>query len=370
MNDLLRIADQYFQAAFALPLSTLLAPLRDEEGPAGTDLRDSALFRDIQKARLADDPNLPLGPWERELKKADWPTVGKLTSQALSERSKDLQLAAWLLESGLHRHGFIALAPCLTLLREMLDQFWVELYPDAPEGDLDYRVNIFRWMDDKFPKLIALLPLTQSGRDEGEMKLADWRRANLPDEEGRHDPAKQDEFLTVLASTPSEWLSETMQRLVASRQALECLDECLDKRCGDESPGFRGLTGVIDEISAILEPELRQRVSFEDTPTPDEIQAREEAEAMDADVSVRFHGAEPPPSGSAIHRRQDAYAMLARAADYLIQTDPHSPVPYLVRQAIAWGQMDTRALYQELFLEQGGQINVFHLLGLKSDEAA
>ena len=37
---------------------------------------------------------------------------------------------------------------------------------------------------------------------------------------------------------------------------------------------------------------------------------------------------------------------------------------------LAWGRMDTRALYQELFLEKGGQINVFELLGLDPGHAS
>jgi FtsP/CotA-like multicopper oxidase with cupredoxin domain len=36
-----------------------------------------------------------------------------------------------------------------------------------------------------------------------------------------------------------------------------------------------------------------------------------------------------------------AYAMLRSAAEFLVQDDPHSPVPYLVFKAIDWGRLGT-----------------------------
>jgi type VI secretion system protein ImpA len=47
-----------------------------------------------------------------------------------------------------------------------------------------------------------------------------------------------------------------------------------------------------------------------------------------------------------------------------MQLEPHSPVPYLVQRASNWGQMNTAQLYQELFLDLGGQLNIFEMLGL------
>ena len=35
----------------------------------------------------------------------------------------------------------------------------------------------------------------------------------------------------------------------------------------------------------------------------------------------------------------EALARLAEVAEYFRQTEPHSPVSYLVQRAIAWGQM-------------------------------
>ena len=66
----------------------------------------------------------------------------------------------------------------------------------------------------------------------------------------------------------------------------------------------------------------------------------------------------------AIRNRNDAYARLAEAAEYIAMDDSHSPVPYLVYKAIDWGQLNTAELYQELFVQYQGQLNIFEILGL------
>jgi predicted component of type VI protein secretion system len=65
-----------------------------------------------------------------------------------------------------------------------------------------------------------------------------------------------------------------------------------------------------------------------------------------------------------ITSREQAYAQLAEITDFLLEHDKHSPVPHLLRRAVHWGSLDTPALYQELFVKHGGQVNIFELVGL------
>ena len=66
-----------------------------------------------------------------------------------------------------------------------------------------------------------------------------------------------------------------------------------------------------------------------------------------------------------IASRADAYRALTEASEYLMRTEPHSPVPYLVRRAITWGNMSLVELLDEL-LQKSADINtVYALLGMK-----
>jgi len=362
-----RMADDHFRAFHAVSLAVLLAPL-DDAAPSGQDLRSSVLFREIQEARRSEDPRLPLGPWERELKRADWPRVARLCLQALAQRSKDLQLCAWLMEAGTHLHGFAALAPSLVLMRQLCDHYWDDVYPQMVDGEVEYRSNLFRWVDAKLPNTIAILPLNGSNA-ESPVNLGDWRRANRPDDQGRRDGAAQEAFLSALSTAPTALLRQQLHQLANARAVLQQLDHALDEHCGRDSPGFSRLDGVLDELESLMAVELERRgVLPEREPAATEpaypLSEPDTASTIGAG-SPMLMDADPQTRNSVPVVRQHAYALLADAVDCLMQTDPHSPVPYLIRQAIAWGRLDARELYEELFLKLGGQINVFQLLGLQ-----
>src|SRR5580704_2481941 len=114
--------------------------LRDErlgpilgDNPGGSDLRYDPVFDKIKEARREDD-DAPQGDWQTTRKTADWTLVIKLTKDALSKKSKDLQVAAWLTEALLRREGFAGLRGGLDLMTGLLDQYWDTLYPEIDDG--------------------------------------------------------------------------------------------------------------------------------------------------------------------------------------------------------------------------------------------
>jgi type VI secretion system protein ImpA len=70
-----------------------------------------------------------------------------------------------------------------------------------------------------------------------------------------------------------------------------------------------------------------------------------------------------------IKDREQAFVCLRKAAEYLMKDDPHSPVPYLVYTACDWGEKAAPDLYQELFLIKGGQLNIFEMMGLNTEDS-
>lgn len=70
-----------------------------------------------------------------------------------------------------------------------------------------------------------------------------------------------------------------------------------------------------------------------------------------------------------VNSRDQAYQMLAVAADYLMRTEPHSPTPYLVMRAVSWGRMSLSQLLAH-FVKESADINsVMQLLAINPDEA-
>jgi predicted component of type VI protein secretion system len=63
--------------------------------------------------------------------------------------------------------------------------------------------------------------------------------------------------------------------------------------------------------------------------------------------------------------RADAYRKLAEAAHTLMRIEPHSPAPYLVFRAIAWGEMSLAELMRH-FISSGYDLkSLYAMLGME-----
>ncbi len=151
-------------------LDAILAPIPGDN-PAGEDLRYTDVYERIKEARRADD-TLNQGDWQREVKQSDWGTVVDVASVALSTRTKDIQIAVWLIEGLIKKQGFAGLNAGLTILDSFIRDFWDHVYPLAEDGDLEYRTGPLELLNDKVALTIREIPLT----DEKVSEAFSWNK--------------------------------------------------------------------------------------------------------------------------------------------------------------------------------------------------
>lgn len=371
-RELLQRAQRFFQEHIGVPLEDLLQPI-EEERPTGKSVRANGIYSAIREARREDDPSLPQGTWARELKQADWEKVSDIAAHALLSKSKDLQLVAWLLEAQIARRGFDAIAPCLLLMVALCERYWDEIYPRIDEGDQEYRANIVRWINDKLLPQLRLLPITDVARGTREYGWADYEQARRneqlramrgrPPPPGEIEGATLQELQAALSATATEHHHQRYRVLADALAAIETLAATLQRLWGEDAPGLNGLAGLLEQIQALIAGELHKRG------------VRLVAAPIRADAPEGGGGAgggEGAGDGDdggdgPIRSRADAYHRLAVVAEYLAGLEPHSPVPYLLRRAGEWGNMNTAELYHELFVRFSGQLNIFEVLGIESD---
>lgn len=368
MNSLLKQnAEQYFAQQCGLTLNALLVPVNGQQ-PAGKTLRGTLIYHGIEKARRMDDPSIPMGLWEHELKRADWSQVCKLTLQGLLQ-SKDMQLVAWLLEAQIHQQGIRGIAPCLILMQQLCSQFWDDLYPPVEEGDLEYRANIIRWIAEKLLPALHLIPLIDDGK-EGSYNWSHWEQAQR-NEQLKNNTANRStltiegvswqELSSRINATPTEHFQLLQQNLLEALQGITELSQTLDELFGADSPSMNSMTTLLQEMQSFVTAELHKRGVGPAVVAPTvPINTTIEADLTPVVIPVRTE----------IRTRAEAYATLAETAEFLMRLEPHSPVPYLVRRATEWGRLDTVELYQELFLRLNGQLNIFEMLGLETGAIA
>lgn len=359
--------------AEASELDELLAPISVEQ-PTGEWLRDGPDYDAIRKARTEEDASLPRGVWERDLDKADWGAVEARCVDALRSRTKDAQIAAWLMEAWIHLYGFAGAARGLALLAGLYEAFWDGLHPPLEDdGDPDYRLMPVRWVEDKLTVQLKQVPITEPRNgDAPAFSWADWQsalrlerlvaaRVTQSDEAG--DKVTRDKFLTSVTLTPSSYFLELDRDLAGGRAAVEDLANALQKHCGDQAPGLRSLKDLLGAIAHFTGQVLEERA---ETASPEEPEEEGALTQPSTTPNAPTSGGEVPvPATGPIASRAEAYRRLSQAADYLLRTEPHSPAAYLVKRAVSWGNLTLPELLAELLKDNADLDTVYKLLGLQ-----
>ena len=359
-------------------LLPLLAPI-SEERRGGESLRFDPLYDEVKKLREEDDASLPQGVWQRELKKADWPGVARLSSEALTTRTKDLQIAAWLAEAWIHIDAFIGLARGLRLVEGLCRDFWDDLHPPiGDDGNLDPRLAPIGWMVEKLVMPIKSVRITapatedtapyawrdwETGQYLIKLAASDSAAATKAQERGMVPNAK---FMISVSLTPAVWLAERARDLHAAVTALDALDAVLRERCGEAlAPSLTPIRTPLTAIQNFLARVLDERTQRGELPSPaSEAPAVPQEESMTVAVDTST-APQPVAAGGPVASRAEAYQRLREAADYLMRTEPHSPVPYLVRRAVSWGNLSLAELLEELMHKNADLPTIYQLLGIK-----
>ncbi len=314
-------------------------PLRDDlltpipgDDPAGPYLRYDPLYDKIKDARR-DDPLLdpPV--------KADWRVVADLTQDALAKKSKDLQLAAWLVEAQLNREGFAGLRESLQLIYDLLDKFWDHIHPIIEDGDADMRAAPLGFIASYLDLAVRLAPITAKGYSTADLaesrsvpsedeaaadNAAAERRAQLL-EEGKLSP---EEFEEGFATTQKPWFKQVVADIDACQELVKKLEKLGDEKLGDAAPSYRKLREALNEARVQAGGLLARKLELD----PDPVSEEPELDAMAAAGGDGTISIEP-------QSRNDAASRIAAAARYLRRETPTDPAPYLLLRGFRWGEL-------------------------------
>ncbi len=266
-------SSRYFDERLNTSFEALLQPI-DNQSPAGYPVKGSSVYQTIRNAKQEDDASLPLGPWVHQLKRADWPTVSRTAIDALLHQSKDLQLAAWLLEAQVHQIGFSAVAPAVRLIEGLLRNYGDNLYPQISDNGCEHRANILRYTVKMVAIALKQQPLTQAGHAR-EYSLFDGESAQrleqikarstmsstvMPEEEA----VTLADLTSAMHASATAWYQSLRLNLYDALSAMSQLKQTIEANFADEAPDLSGLSDVLIHINELVQTELQRR----GVPTP------------------------------------------------------------------------------------------------------
>lgn len=357
---------------------SLLAPI-SEDNPSGEYQRYSGIYDEISEARRAD-LDVPQGEWQTEVKVADFRKVIALATPALEGVTKDLQIAAWLVEALIKIHGFAGLRDGLRLLTNLQDSFWPSIHPEIDEGDMEGRANAIAWVEQQLALAVRQAAITgYNGYSFNDHE--DSKRFDFPDNLEMLDTEEQTRIIELREQaerenrvTANKWRAEMTYTYRAFCEELNFLiDECWEavrdlNRSIEEhydrnqAPSLNNLNKSLDDVHTLFKKILTEKRAEE----PGDETDSEAETVVGEDGQVQMTGG-PAVATGAIQSRQDALKRLGDIADYFRRTEPHSPISYLLQRAIKWGNMPLETLLLDVIKDEGVIYQLRQTLGLNTN---
>jgi type VI secretion system protein ImpA len=333
-----------------IDLEPLLAPITPA-APTGSNASDDEsagfLFGIRRDRRPPDGETEPAS--EERLR---WNRVLAACREALTKRSKDLRVAAWLAEAATHVDGLHGLLAALRLIESLLDRYWDRLHPGATaEGiDAEVRVAPLEFLCASNAMLVAVqrCPLIQVGSET--FDYIGHQEALQPGSSRQaFDAWKQ-----ALSSLPAPSRSAIAGTLAESIATLERMRAFCTERLPDTTVSWHPLLELLEAIHEVFAPKAG--------PAPGPAGPAASGEAIPSVSDGRPAGAEP---GGGLRTREDAFRELRRVATFLRHHDPHSPIWYLLERAVRWSEMPLEQVLRDI-VKPDALAQISEALGTKS----
>ncbi|UVM50315.1 type VI secretion system protein TssA [Pseudomonas sp. B21-015] len=309
--------------------------------PCGEDLEYDADFLRLERDSLGQ-PERSMGDSILPASPPEWRSIQQ-QSLDLLQRSKDLRITHFLLQSSLALEGVTGLARVLTLISELLKQYWADLHPrlDAEDdNDPTVRINALAGLtSDATIRLLRESILARS-RTFGAVSLRAAANASglqsFPDES-----LGAEQLAGAFLDSDPEQLEITRAALHEARSVAEAIEQQISEQVGSAQ-------GVdLGPLKQPLKMALQILGQFApqsgDNPLPDSV-------SDDSAAPVEYLPTAPsaPRSTGEINNRDDVLRSLDRILAYYTRHEPSSPLPVLLNRAKNLVHADFAAIVRNL----------------------
>lgn len=367
-----------------LELDPILEPINDDS-PTGEDLRadtsHSSVYykikslrneaRSLERRRMRGESDVP--PVE-----TCWRALISLTIETLAQKSKDLELCAYLIEALIREHDFPGLHDGFRLTRELCERYWDNIFPLPDESGLESRVIYLAGLngvdsEGTLIRPILMCPLT-AGETVPPCSTAAYQRSQSlaslsPDEQQARieEGALSPEMVEVaVKETPVDFLTTQRQHIQTCLEEYGRLTSLLDEQCGEHAPHSSAINTALQTCEETLQYVAGSSlVQIPDTEEVDDPASEPNEEAAETPSEVRTSRVE----AAQIKTRADALRCIELVADYFRRAEPHSPLSYAADQLVRWGSMPLPELLIETLPDPSARSHLFTLMGIPDANA-
>jgi type VI secretion system protein ImpA len=364
------------ETADIIDIQALLAPIPGDQ-PAGMDLREElspgALYtrlRDARSEARAAERAMEAEEGGSSNTPPQWRTIRELATEAISARSKDLEIAAWLTEALLRSDGLLGLGAGLQLMNGLVEQYWDDLFPLADEDGIATRVAPVATLNGRSGDGTLTQPLRRTALfnrpDGGSLQF--WQYEQAVSLAGIVDATRRQQRIDA-GVIPFETIEAEAQLVgdagfailardaEAAAQAWHSLSAALDASTGSDAPPTSRVGDLLDQIrNAATKFAGSAATGATSGPAVDSAPVEPPATAP---VSAA------PAGNDVINSRAEALRSLVTIAAYFRRTEPLSPLAYTLEEVVRRAGMTWPQLLEEIIPDPASRAMVLSSLGIR-----
>lgn len=360
-----------------IDISSLLEPV-SEDNPVGSDIREdtstSSAYYSIKDARNSARAAERNSMFDGGSSEADenWRKILELAPDILKNNAKDLEIASWYTEALIRRYGFPGLKAGFSIIKQMIDMYWDNLYPLPDEDGIETRVASLTGLNGEGAEGVLIAPIRNANITEdvqpGPFNYWQYTQAldiqKITDEDSRAEKTNKigfniEDIENVVAGSSEEFYLDLKNDVVACLADYREISRMLDEHCGNmEAPPTSNIINALESTLGVINHVAKYKL-------PDESSNEEE---FNEDGTVAAGSSTESAIGGPIKNRTDAFRHLKEISDFFRKTEPHSPISYALDKAVKWGDMSLGALMRELIPDSSSLNYYGSLTGINTDE--
>lgn len=371
-----------------IDIESLIKPINKKQ-PTGHDLRDDTSIESLYfKAKDARNNARNIERLATQSEDGgdaakEWEMVYQTSLDILTNKSKDLEVCAWLTEALLRKQGFSGLHQGFELIKQLIEKYWERLYPLPDEDGLETRIAALAGLNGINSEGSLIAPIAQQhitqGSSIGPFALWQYQFAlELPkinDEKQRQKKINQvgfslEDIQTAVKESSVDFYQDLKQQLTDCLASFKELHLLLDKKCGKDAPPYSYINSALenfqDHMTYILQdaPFSINEASI-DVDTPEHVKNEKQVLASTQVIQKTHHSSNKGITLS-VNDRDDALNALNKIADFFAKTEPHSPLSYVIHRTAHWGNLPLPELLEEIIQDDNVRQNVCRLTGIKN----
>ncbi|MFA0012877.1 type VI secretion system ImpA family N-terminal domain-containing protein [Vibrio lentus] len=363
-------------------------PLRNEFNVAQTALR-----------KLIQNPSADEKDALQEACLSSWKTLSDSLFEQFSNTTRDIELISWFVAAQLLLDSTLeSAANSLEWLADLSEKHWDHLNPVLPIEKLksddkdkereqaDAKVKAFlQLVGDSEESSILYAPMLQLPL-VGEVTFFDFQSA---ERKGEISQLKSTLTTTVAQERYAiQFKMENAKRCISQLERLSALVSTHCQSVGSQSTNFGFAKSLLTRVENALvhlsgiklAPKAEAKTAEQEV-TENLVSDGDQPSHMDAKpiepipmaseqaqtVSQHLHAGNLSELGNLNNMNRDlAFHLLREVSDYFRQSEPHSPISFLLEKSIRWGYLSLPELLQEMMSEQNGDAlsTIFNAAGL------